>query len=56
MTDALIQFFNLFMAMGFDSAIIQQKQINDRILSSLFWLNLVWGSYLPPLVVPLHRF
>ena len=43
MTDALVQFFNVFMAMGFDSAIIQQKQINDRILSSLFWLNLVLG-------------
>lgn len=46
MTDALVQFFNVFMAMGFDSAIIQQEQINDRILSSLFWLNLGLGIVL----------
>lgn len=46
MTDALVQFFNVFMTMGFDSAIIQQEQINDRILSSLFWLNLGLGLFL----------
>ena len=46
MTDALVQFFNVFMSMGFDSAIIQQKQVNDKILSSLFWLNLGLGIIL----------
>ncbi len=46
MTDALVQFFNVFMTMGFDSAIIQQERINDRILSSLFWLNLGLGVLL----------
>lgn len=46
MTDALVQLFNVFMTMGFDSAIIQQEQINDRILSSLFWLNLGLGLVL----------
>jgi PST family polysaccharide transporter len=46
MTDALVQFFNVFMTMGFDSAIIQQEKVNQRILSSLFWLNLGLGFVL----------
>lgn len=46
MTDALVQFFNVFMAMGFDAAIIRQERVNDRILSSLFWLNLALGILL----------
>ena len=46
MTDALVQFFNVFMTMGFDSAIIQQEKVNHRILSSLFWLNLLLGVVL----------
>ena len=46
MTDALVQFFNIFMTMGFDAAIIQQEDVNERILSSLFWLNLILGVVL----------
>ncbi|WP_420645342.1 lipopolysaccharide biosynthesis protein [Candidatus Leptofilum sp.] len=46
MTDALVQFFNVFMTMGFDSAVIQQEKVNNRILSSLFWLNLMLGVVL----------
>lgn len=58
MTDALVQFFNVFMTMGFDSAIIQQEKLNDRILSSLFWLNLglgiglaIIGAAISPLLI-----
>lgn len=49
MTDALVQFFNIFMGMGFDSAVIQQERINNTILSSLFWLNIVSGVILTSL-------
>lgn len=46
MTDVLVQFFNIFLAMGFDAAIIQQERMTNRILSSLFWLNIALGVVL----------
>lgn len=46
MTEVFVQFFNIFMSLGFDNAIIQQRQMNHLILSSLFWLNVGAGVLL----------
>lgn len=46
MTDVLVQLFNIFLALGFDAAIIQQERMNNTILSSLFWLNIGFGVLL----------
>jgi O-antigen/teichoic acid export membrane protein len=46
MTEVFVQFFNIFISLGFDNAIVQQQQMNNRILSSLFWLNVSMGILL----------
>lgn len=46
MTDVLVLFFNIFMEMGFETAVVQQRKLNDQSLSSLFWLNISLGLLL----------
>lgn len=41
-----IGFASLFSEMGFGAALIQKKEIEERHLSSIFWLNIVTGLIL----------
>ena len=50
MANLLIVFILNFRDLGTGSAIIQRKSINDRLLSSLFWLNFFLGLSLAGLV------
>jgi PST family polysaccharide transporter len=43
-------FANLFREMGFGSAIIQKQDIEERHLSSIFWLNIIAGISLTGIV------
>jgi len=42
----LVGFASLFSEMGFGQAIIQRKKIEERHLSTIFWLNIVIGIFL----------
>ena len=46
MTTVFIQFFSMFLTMGFESSIIQSTKLNIDELSSLFWLNILIGILL----------
>ncbi len=46
MTTVFIQFFNMFLTMGFESSIIQSEELSHNSISSLFWLNIIMGILL----------
>lgn len=53
MITVITRFANLFTDMGFGAALIQKKEINDRELSSVFWLNMAGGILLTLIFIAL---
>lgn len=43
---AFYYFFSMFLSMGMGAALIQKKDIDDELLSSVFWLNVITGAIL----------
>lgn len=41
----LIFFTSLFLDLGFNRALIQQKEVNEEIYSSVFWLNILLAAF-----------
>ena len=41
----LIFFSSLFLDLGFNRALIQQKEVNEEIYSSVFWLNVLLAVF-----------
>ena len=49
---AFTGFIAMFTEMGFASALIQKKDLEERHRSSIFWFNLIAGVVLAGAVVP----
>ena len=43
MVTVISGFAGLFINFGFSSALVQKKEVNDRLLSSVFWINVAIG-------------
>lgn len=56
MAMVVVGFLNVFRDLGMSSAIIQRETISDRLLSSLFWVNVVFGSLMMTAVFLLAPF
>src|ERR1700692_1953566 len=46
MVSLVATFADMFLDMGLSSAIIQRKNIQKNELSSLYWMNVLWGVIL----------
>lgn len=51
MVTIITGFANLFSELGFGSAIIQKKDIKEEHLSSIFWINLLFGVIITALFI-----
>lgn len=61
MAMVVIGFLNIFNDLGVSAAIIHMQDIDDRLLSSVFWLNIAFGTlvmavlaFLAPLIASLY--
>ncbi len=43
MTMVLVQFFNIFISLGFEASIVQAESISQIQLSTLLWINIIAG-------------
>jgi len=53
MVSAITEFFFLFQDLGLTDAVIQAQEINHRQISTVFWINLVFGLGMAILIIAL---